>query len=95
MAHDEQVSPDAGLNPRVVFVASQTVYRCLMLIHFRRADNNHDQRHCAKSKIRDEKNLCLLLEELFVVVETVNMFGWTFLPINEIVTLVKNQVKEL
>lgn len=66
-----------------------------MLIHFGRADNNHDQRHSAKSKIRDEENLCLLLEELFVVVEAVNMLRWTFLPVNEIVTPVKNQVKEL
>ena len=71
MAHDEQVSPDAGLNPCVVSVARQTVYRRLMLIHFRRANNDHDQRHSAKSKIRDEENLCLLLEELFIVVEAV------------------------
>ena len=66
-----------------------------MLIHFRRANNDHDQRHSAKSKIRDEENLCLLLEELFIVVEAVYMLRRTFLPVNEIVTPVKDQVKHL
>jgi hypothetical protein len=88
MAHQEETTFPGVLQPLVTIVAEKEIYRVWVIvvgIHESEANGNTNNRERTKQDVRQEKNLCLLLEELPIVPEPVDVLFWHVIQVDQIV----------
>lgn len=98
MAHQEEAAFPRVLQPLVPVVAEKEINGIFVIVvgvHKLETNGNTNHRECTKQNVSNEKNLCLLLEELPIVIDSINVTPRHVIEVDQIVHPIQAKVIDL